>query len=89
MDFEIALDQRIQIMRRNYARDAGTQGVTNEIENVVIFDQLRILGKHRTLIWSFDVFFQLRHAALAGELENVVQELQPFQVIVFRVLRTA
>ena len=71
--FDIVLQQRVEVMRRNYARDRRAQCIANKIEEMTVLDKLGKFGEKSAFFGIFDIFLKLCHAALAGELEDVAQ----------------
>ena len=86
VDVDIGLEHRVQIVRRHHPRHRRPQRVANEVQQVVIFNQFGVLGKNRALLRILHVFFELGHAALPREAEDVVQHLQTLQIKLFRIL---
>ena len=70
MNVYVVLEHGIEIVRRNHARCGGSQRIADESENMVIADQLRIFREQLTLLGILNFLFELRHSALASELEE-------------------
>jgi hypothetical protein len=80
MGLDLAVHQRLDLVRVQVARDHHAQVVGDELDHVVVVADGRVLLEQRRLVRVLDIVLDRHQALLAGLLQDVVKQRHQLHV---------